>query len=86
MEKGHPEVYGQRVTDVAVVETGKSLGIKTYIVVPPTICMLEKCPSLKSNIMLTLDRRKGIRSICDPESTGPKSCTFGPEAWIRGSD
>ncbi|CAI7629913.1 hypothetical protein N7533_004103 [Penicillium manginii] len=37
MEKGHPEVYGQRVTDVAVVETGKSLGIKTYIVVPPTI-------------------------------------------------
>jgi hypothetical protein len=40
MEKNHPERYGQRVTDVAVVETGLSLGVKTYIVVPPTICML----------------------------------------------
>lgn len=38
MEKGNPERYGQRVTDVAVVETGKNLGVKTYIVVPPTIC------------------------------------------------
>lgn len=37
MEKEYPERYGQRVTDVAVVETGKSLGVKTYIVVPPTI-------------------------------------------------
>jgi nucleoside-diphosphate-sugar epimerase len=37
MEKNHPERYGQRVTDVAVVETGLSLGVKTYIVVPPTI-------------------------------------------------
>ncbi|RLL95297.1 hypothetical protein CFD26_103992 [Aspergillus turcosus] len=37
MEKNHPETYGQRVTDVAVVETGLSLGVKTYIVVPPTI-------------------------------------------------
>ncbi|GAA5231159.1 hypothetical protein GCM10025794_31370 [Massilia kyonggiensis] len=40
MEKNHPERYGQRVTDVTVVETGLSLGVKTYIVVPPTICML----------------------------------------------
>lgn len=38
MEKGHPETYGQRVTDVVVVEAGKGLGIQTYIVVPPTIC------------------------------------------------
>lgn len=37
MEKNHPERYGQRVTDVTVVETGLSLGVKTYIVVPPTI-------------------------------------------------
>lgn len=38
MEKNHPERYGQRVTDVTVAETGKELGVKTYIVVPPTIC------------------------------------------------
>lgn len=44
MEKENPERYGQRVTDVAVVETGKSLGVKTYIVVPPTICMLNNTP------------------------------------------
>ncbi|CAP93764.1 hypothetical protein NUH16_004210 [Penicillium rubens] len=37
MEKNHPERYGQRVTDVTVVETGLRLGVKTYIVVPPTI-------------------------------------------------
>ncbi|CAG8093043.1 unnamed protein product [Penicillium nalgiovense] len=37
MEKNYPERYGQRVTDVTVVETGLSLGVKTYIVVPPTI-------------------------------------------------
>ncbi|KAJ6125536.1 hypothetical protein N7471_012853 [Penicillium samsonianum] len=37
MEKKNPERYGQRVTDVTVVETGISLGVKTYIVVPPTI-------------------------------------------------
>jgi hypothetical protein len=38
MEKAHPERYGQRVTDVTVVETGQKLDVKTYIVVPPTIC------------------------------------------------
>jgi hypothetical protein len=43
MEKYHPERYGQRVADVAVVETGLSLGVKTYIVVPPTICTLNQC-------------------------------------------
>ncbi|KAJ5490804.1 hypothetical protein N7539_002371 [Penicillium diatomitis] len=37
MEMYHPERYGQRVTDIAVVETGQALGVKTYIVVPPTI-------------------------------------------------
>ncbi|KAG2412867.1 hypothetical protein HFD88_010424 [Aspergillus terreus] len=37
MEKAHPERYGQRVTDVTVVETGQKLDVKTYIVVPPTI-------------------------------------------------
>ncbi|KAJ5274042.1 hypothetical protein N7478_009167 [Penicillium angulare] len=37
MEKQHPERYGQRITDVAVVEIGLSVGVKTYIVVPPTI-------------------------------------------------
>ncbi|KAJ5081196.1 hypothetical protein N7456_013434 [Penicillium angulare] len=37
MEKQHPERYGQRVTDVTVVETGLEVGVKTYIVVPPTI-------------------------------------------------
>lgn len=42
MEKGNPERYGQRVTDVTVVETGKNLGVKTYIVVPPTICKLTE--------------------------------------------
>ncbi|KAJ5368960.1 uncharacterized protein N7496_008720 [Penicillium cataractarum] len=37
MEITHPERYGQRVTDVTVVETGQKLGVKTFIVVPPTI-------------------------------------------------
>lgn len=48
MEKAHPERYGQRITDVTVVETGQKLGVKTFIVVPPTICkapcMLLKYP------------------------------------------
>ncbi|ORX98363.1 hypothetical protein BCR34DRAFT_577306 [Clohesyomyces aquaticus] len=38
MEKNHPEWYGQRVTDVSVVESGQWLDVRTYIVVPPTIC------------------------------------------------
>ncbi|KAF2679183.1 NAD dependent epimerase/dehydratase family protein [Lentithecium fluviatile CBS 122367] len=37
METTHPERYAQRVTDIAVVETGLKTGVRTYIVVPPTI-------------------------------------------------
>lgn len=35
-EKGRGP-YGQRITDIVVVETGEKLDIPTYIVVPPTI-------------------------------------------------
>ncbi len=35
-EKGRGP-YGQRDTDVAVVEAGEELGVPTYIIVPPTI-------------------------------------------------
>lgn len=31
------EAYGQRTTDVAVVKTGERTGVKTYIMMPPTI-------------------------------------------------
>lgn len=87
MEKGNPETYGQRVTDIAVVETGKSLGIKTYIVVPSTICMLKKYPSpLGLNNSLISSRWKGIWSVCDPESTGSQYRTFGTEARVHTSD
>lgn len=37
-EKNHKESYSQRVVDLAVVATGEAEGVKTYIVVPPTIC------------------------------------------------
>ncbi|EPQ26169.1 uncharacterized protein PFL1_06376 [Pseudozyma flocculosa PF-1] len=36
-EAGHPEPYSQRITDVAVVDTAAALGVRSYIVVPPTI-------------------------------------------------
>ncbi len=37
-EKNHPDTYSQRVADLAVVAAGEAAGVKTYIVVPPTIC------------------------------------------------
>lgn len=36
-ERQHPEEYSQRVTDLAVVDTAGELGVKSYIVIPPTI-------------------------------------------------
>lgn len=36
-EKNHPEPYGQRITDVVVTDAGAELGVKTFIVIPPTI-------------------------------------------------
>jgi len=36
-EKNHPDTYNQRVTDVSVVDTGEAEGVKTYIIIPPTI-------------------------------------------------
>lgn len=36
-ERTHPETYSQRVTDLAVTDTADELGVKSYIVIPPTI-------------------------------------------------
>ncbi|PWN49211.1 NAD dependent epimerase/dehydratase family protein [Violaceomyces palustris] len=36
-EANHQEVYSQRVTDVAVIDAGLAHGVKTFIIVPPTI-------------------------------------------------
>ncbi|KAK2026332.1 NAD dependent epimerase/dehydratase [Colletotrichum zoysiae] len=36
-EKEKEEAYGQRTTDIAVVNTGEKTGVKTYIMMPPTI-------------------------------------------------
>jgi len=36
-EKNHPDTYSQRVADLAVVAAGEAAGVKTYIIVPPTI-------------------------------------------------
>ena len=30
-------VYPQRTTDIAVIETGRSVGVKTHIIMPPTV-------------------------------------------------
>ena len=62
MEKGNPERYGQRVTDVAVVETGKNLGVKTYIVVPPTICELADSSQIEYHTHNQQTGRDPVRS------------------------
>ncbi|OQE84736.1 hypothetical protein PENNAL_c0026G03492 [Penicillium nalgiovense] len=76
MEKNYPERYGQRVTDVTVVETGLSLGVKTYIVVPPTIygqgggpfsTLSQQVPNLarlarKRGFAAVIESGKGIRN------------------------
>ncbi|TKA52728.1 hypothetical protein B0A53_04181 [Rhodotorula sp. CCFEE 5036] len=36
-ERTHSETYSQRVTDLAVTDTAQELGVKSYIVIPPTI-------------------------------------------------
>ncbi|KAK1985722.1 NAD dependent epimerase/dehydratase [Colletotrichum cereale] len=36
-EKEKEETYAQRTTDIAVVNTGEQTGVKTYIMMPPTI-------------------------------------------------
>ncbi|KAI8294250.1 hypothetical protein K4K56_002817 [Colletotrichum sp. SAR 10_98] len=36
-QKEAEEAYGQRTTDIAVVKTGERTGVKTYIMMPPTI-------------------------------------------------
>ncbi|GAA5980981.1 hypothetical protein JCM10908_003939 [Rhodotorula pacifica] len=36
-ERTHPEEYSQRVTDIAVTNTAEELGVKSYIIIPPTI-------------------------------------------------
>ncbi|CAG7947057.1 unnamed protein product [Penicillium nalgiovense] len=69
MEKNYPERYGQRVTDVTVAETGLSLGVKTYIVVPPTIygqgdgpfsTMSQQVPNLAR-----LARKRGFAAVIE---------------------
>ncbi|KAJ5240962.1 uncharacterized protein N7469_002553 [Penicillium citrinum] len=69
MEKGNPERYGQRVTDVTVVETGKNLGVKTYIVVPPTIYGKGSGPfaTLSQQVpnLARLARRRGFVAVIE---------------------
>ncbi|KAJ6080152.1 hypothetical protein N7467_009905 [Penicillium canescens] len=69
MEKSYPERYGQRVADVAVVETGLSLGVKTYIVVPPTIYGKGSGPfaTLSQQVpnLARLARRRGYAAVIE---------------------
>ena len=46
------EVYYQRTTDIAVVETGEALGVPTYIVMAPTIFGLGTGPFNKWSVQL----------------------------------
>ncbi|KAH1338665.1 hypothetical protein KXV68_002849 [Aspergillus fumigatus] len=100
MEKNHPERYGQRVTDVTVVETGLSLGVKTYIVVPPTIYGKGSGPFATlsqqiwnhvhildlANFYLLLFR--AVREQPDWLPSGPKAIFFvesGEHTWLQVS-
>jgi hypothetical protein len=38
VEREKKETYGQRVADIATVKIGEEMGVKTYIILPPTIC------------------------------------------------
>jgi len=71
-EKNHKESYSQRVADLAVVTAGEAGDVKTYIVVPPTICKLfdPRIARMKSNMSI---RRPRIRLFPNYEPTDPKA-------------
>ncbi|OIW25341.1 NAD dependent epimerase/dehydratase [Coniochaeta ligniaria NRRL 30616] len=56
------EAYGQRTTDIAVVETGKDTGVKTYINMSPTIYGVGTGAFNKLSIQVPMMMRKAIES------------------------
>jgi hypothetical protein len=56
-EKNHRESYSQRVADLAVVATGEAEHVKTYIVVPPTICKSLQSRIVRNQADTSLDGR-----------------------------
>jgi len=41
LKREKEETYGQRVADIATIQAGEEFGVKTYLVVPPTICKFD---------------------------------------------
>jgi len=56
------EQYDQRTTDIAVVDTGRETGIKTYILMPPVVYGLGSGPFNKSSIPIPTIIQAALKS------------------------